>query len=88
MKLTLIFLLVVCLASVTLACNKKCREKKKAAALQKACAAIGGGTKIKLEIDIAGGGCRPPCKKKKKGQDEAEEEAQAGDDAQGDQQNK
>ena len=65
MKLTII-LLVLCVASLSLACSDKCKAKKKNAALQEACSELAGGTKIKLEIDIAGGGCRSPCGQKKK----------------------
>lgn len=66
MKFSVVLILVLACATLTLACSKKCQKKKERAALEKACAEISGGTKIKLEIDIAGGGCRPPCKKKKK----------------------
>lgn len=66
MKFSVILILVLACATLTLACSKKCQKKKQRAALEKACSEISGGTKIKLEIDIAGGGCRPPCKKKKK----------------------
>jgi hypothetical protein len=66
MKFSIVLILVLACATATLACSKKCQKKKERAALEKACAEISGGTKIKLEIDIAGGGCRPPCKKKKK----------------------
>ena len=65
MKLTII-LLVLCVVSLSLACSDKCKAKKKNAALQDACSELAGGTKIKLEIDIAGGGCRSPCGQKKK----------------------
>ena len=74
MKFSVILILVLACATVTLACSKKCRKKKERAALEKACSEISGGTKIKLEIDIAGGGCRPPCHKKKKKKKQQEEE--------------
>ncbi|CRK93566.1 CLUMA_CG007099, isoform A [Clunio marinus] len=79
MKLT-ILLVVICCVAVTLGCDKAC-QRKKAKDLQKACAELGGGTKIKLEIDIAGGGCRPPCKKRRKSKpSEGGGEAPEGDD--------
>lgn len=34
--------------------------------MQQACSEIAGGTKIRLEIDIAGGGCKSGCKAKAK----------------------
>jgi len=72
MRLTIFLILVLCFAALASACSHKCQAKKaaKAKALQEACSAVAGGTKIKLEIDIAGsGGCKPPCKKKKKKQE-------------------
>lgn len=83
MKFSVILILVLCCATLTLACSKKCQKKKNRAALEKACSEISGGTKIKLEIDIAGGGCRPPCKKKKKKNmgEEAHDEAPADQEA-------
>lgn len=81
MKFSVVLILVLACATVTLACSKKCQKKKERAALEKACAEISGGTKIKLEIDIAGGGCRPPCKKKKKKHSEPAPEEQPVEDA-------
>jgi len=78
MRLTIFLILVLCFVALASACSHKCQAKKaaKAKALQEACSAVAGGTKIKLEIDIAGnGGCKPPCKKKKKKQQEEAPEA-------------
>ncbi|KAG5676016.1 hypothetical protein PVAND_005871 [Polypedilum vanderplanki] len=70
MRLTFIFLVVLVCATVVLGCDPKCKAKKakraqEKKALQKACRELGGGTKIKLEIDL-GGACHPPCKNKQK----------------------
>lgn len=90
MKFTVLLLLVLCFATLTLACSKKCHAKKKAAALQQQCSEIAGGTKIKLEIDIAGGGCRGGPSKRKKpargGKNGGQDVDDAGDDAGDDEQ--
>ncbi|KAG5676015.1 hypothetical protein PVAND_005870 [Polypedilum vanderplanki] len=70
MKLLVIFLVVLICASAVFGCDEHCKAKKKLRAqekkaLQKACRELGGGTKIKLEIDL-GGACHPPCKNKQK----------------------
>jgi hypothetical protein len=62
MRLTLILLVVLACISLTLAaCGKSCQEKKaqkaKEKALRKACKELGGGTKVKLEIDLGGRSC-------------------------------
>jgi hypothetical protein len=69
MKLTLILLVVIVCSSAVLGCDKRCEAKKakraQEKALVKACKELGGGTKIKLEIDL-GGACHPPCKNQQK----------------------
>ncbi|KAG5676018.1 hypothetical protein PVAND_005873 [Polypedilum vanderplanki] len=69
MRLTIIFLFVIICVSTVFGCDEKCLAKKakraQDKALQKACKELGGGTKIKLEIDL-GGACHPPCKNKQK----------------------
>ncbi|KAG5676017.1 hypothetical protein PVAND_005872 [Polypedilum vanderplanki] len=77
MRLSVIFLVALICASAVFGCDDKCQAKKakraQEKALQKACKELGGGTKIKLEIDLDGA-CHPPCKNKQKKKKKAPKE--------------